>query len=58
MRFQVEVENVERKIAQNILLKKQISIYPSGQSYDCELKRQRCKNLQRHELPSAFKKQK
>jgi hypothetical protein len=28
------------------------------QSYDRELQRQRCKNLQRHGLPSAFLKQK
>jgi hypothetical protein len=25
-----------------------------SQSYDCELQCQRCKNLQRHELPSAL----
>jgi hypothetical protein len=31
---------------------------PWSKSYDRELQRQRCKNLQRHEKPSAFKRQK
>jgi hypothetical protein len=34
------------------------SFWPWSQSYDRELQRQRCKNLQRHEWPSAFWKQK
>jgi hypothetical protein len=33
---------------------KVVGLAPELQSYDRELQRQRCKNLKRHEWPSAF----
>jgi hypothetical protein len=40
-----------------LLLKSGAQISAWNQSYDPELQRQRCKNLQRHEQTSAFWKQ-